>query len=145
MDVLTGFRNTFAELVQDDEKTIRELSKELKTSPFVVLKWKNSYVNPKLRSLIKIADYFHCSLEFLCGKTNDDSYFEPRECPAFGERLTAVLKECRFSSYRLFKESKISPAQYQHWREGIEPLMTSLETIAECIGISLDYLTGRGD
>ena len=143
MDVLNGFRNTFNELLKDSEKSINELSEDLNTSPYVILKWKNRTVDLKMRSLIKIADYFDCSLEYLCGKTQVFLDYEPKACPLFCDRIVTVLSECHVSSYSLFKNTKVRPAQYHHWRTGTEPLLSSLETIAEHLEITLDYLLGR--
>ena len=70
MNILLGFRNTFNELLKDSEKSITELSKELNTSPYVISRWKNRNVDIKMRSLIRLSDYFNCSLEYLCGQTS---------------------------------------------------------------------------
>lgn len=143
MDVISGFKDTFNELLKESDKTIKQVSIELNTSPFVVLKWKHKLTDVKLKSLIKLADYFDCSVEFLCGKTKRQKDFEPRRCPPFGERMVKVLKEKGCSTYRLFKDTAIKPAQYHHWRKGTEPLLSSLETVAEYLGVTLDYLIGR--
>lgn len=143
MDVLLGFKNTFNELLTERNVSLKELSERLCTIPSVVSEWKNKLVDVKLKSLVKIADYFNCSLEYLCGKTAVYLDYEPKPCPAFGERITKVLKECKYSSYKLFKNTSIKPAQYHHWRTGTEPLLSSLEVIAEKLEITLDYLIGR--
>lgn len=143
MDVLSGFKDTFGELLKESYKSIKQISVELDTSPYVVLKWKHRLTDVKLKSLIKIADYFECSVEFLCGKTKNHIEFTPKVCPPFSERIISVLKENKCSTYRLFKDTSIKPAQYHYWRKGTEPLWSSLETVAEYLGITLDYLIGR--
>lgn len=143
MDVFVGFRNTFNYLLNDSGKSIAAIGRDLGTSPYVIMKWKKQAVDPKEKTLIKLADYFNCSIEYLCGKTNEYLDYEPRSCPAFGERIVDVLKSSGWSSYKLFKETKISPAQYHGWRTGTEPLLSSLEAIAEALDVTLDYLVGR--
>ncbi len=143
MNILLGFRNTFNELLKDSEKSITELSKELNTSPYVISRWKNRNVDIKMRSLIRLSDYFNCSLEYLCGKTSTYLDYNPKTCPKFSKQVVKVLKDCKSSSYSLFKDTKIKPAQYHNWKKGTEPLLTSLETIAEYLDITLDYLVGR--
>lgn len=143
MDVIVGFRNTFNYLLSDSGKSMATIGRESGISPYVIMKWKKQSVDPKAKTLIKLADYFNCSIEYLCGKTNDYLDYKPQSCPAFGERLVEVLKASGWSSYKLFKQTKISPAQYHRWRKGMEPLLSSLEAIAEALDVTLDYLVGR--
>ena len=143
MDVLAGFTETFNDLIKENEKSVKNLSTELGTSPFVIQKWKNHSVDLKLKSIIKLADYFNCSIEFLCGKTRTYLDYTPKECPKFGDWILELLKQCNSSSYKLLKDTSIKPAQFHYWRKGIEPLLSSLEVIAEYLDITLDYLIGR--
>lgn len=143
MDILSGFKNTFNELLRERNVSEREFAKQLNTLPSVVSEWKNKSIDIKLKSLIKIADFFECSLEFLCGRSAICVDYSSKPCPPFGERLAEVLKEVGCSSYKLLKNTAISPAQYHYWRKGTEPRLTSLGVIADYLEISLDYLVGR--
>ncbi len=42
MDVLSGFKDTFGELLKESYKSIKQISVELDTSPYVVLKMETS-------------------------------------------------------------------------------------------------------
>lgn len=143
MDVKKGLRERLNELIEYSGKTEKELSKALGTSCGVISKWRRGDIDPKLRSVIKLADFFECSLEYMCGKTEYDTYYERKDVERFGERLPKVLKACNKTAYRLIKDTRITSAQYAHWRKGIEPLLSSAEEIAEYLGITLDYLVGR--
>ncbi len=142
--VLIQFRRTLNELIDEKGLTTKELSHELQISYFVLLKWKNHYRNPRLGSLLKLADYFNCSIEFLCGKTTEFLNYVPnRICPKFGDRIDSILKQCNNTAYQLFKNTSIKNSQYHYWKKGSEPVLTSLEAIAEYLGITIDYLVGR--
>lgn len=143
MDILLGFKNTFNELLQDRDIGVIKLSMQLHMLPSIVSKWKNSLVDLKLKSLIKLVDFFDCSLDYICGRSNMVLDYNPKVCPKFGERIVTVLKACNCSSYKLFQNTSIKPAQYHHWRTGTEPLLSSLGIIADYLGITLDYLVGR--
>lgn len=142
--ILAQFRRILNELIDEKGLSTKELSHELQVSYFVLLKWKNHCRNPRLDSLLKLADYFNCSIEFLCGKTTEFLNYVPnRSCPRFGDRIDSVLKECHKTAYQLFKNTSIKNSQYHYWKQGAEPLLTSLETIAEYLGVTIDYLVGR--
>ena len=143
MDILLGFKNTFNELLCEKDISAKEAGRLLNTLPSVVSKWKNKAEDLKLKSVIKIADFFDCSLEFLCGHTAEQLNYTPQLCPPFGERIVTVLHECNCSSYKLFKSKIVSPAQYQHWRTGTEPLLSSVAKIANYLNVTIDYLVGR--
>ena len=92
MDILLGFKDTFNDLLIDKELTVKEFSKQLCTLPSVVSEWKNNPVNHKMKTVLKVADYFKCSLEFLCGKTTIYLDYQPQSCPVFKDRIVQVLK-----------------------------------------------------
>lgn len=143
MDILTSFRETFNELLLERDITVKRLSEDIGKSPIVVLRWKNQNKDLKLKSLITLADYFNCSLEFLCGKTDVALDYVPKPCPAFAEWLPTVLVSCNKTSYQLFKHTGIKASQFHYWKTGTEPLLSSLEILSEYLTVTLDYLVGR--
>jgi transcriptional regulator with XRE-family HTH domain len=52
-----------------------ELSKKVGVSTGNLSDWSNGKTNPNLTTMIKIADYFGVSLDYLCGR--DDRYPDP--------------------------------------------------------------------
>ena len=143
MNVLVGFKETFNDLLKESEKTLDEIAADLHTSKSVISKWKNHTKDLKMKSLIKLADYFNCSVEFLCGNSRDQLNYTPKECPPFCTYIKTVLASCKVSAYKLVKNTSISRAQFHRWSKGTEPLLTSLETVAEFLDITLDCLIGR--
>ena len=143
MEILLGFKDTFNDLLIDKELTVKEFSKQLCTLPSVVSEWKNNPVNHKMKTVLKVADYFKCSLEFLCGKTTIYLDYQPQSCPVFKDRIVQVLKECKCSTYALYKYTDIKPSQYHRWRKGAEPWLSSLGILSDYLGVTLDYLIGR--
>ena len=62
------------------------VAKEIGISSAILTKWKNSQSYPNGEMLIKIADYFNCSLDYLTGRSNFDSYNSK-----FSEKDTILL------------------------------------------------------
>ncbi len=106
-EIVEKFKSTFRDLMEQKGIGIGELAKELHTSRFVIHKWLTVAKDMRINSLLKIADYFKCSIEYLCGRTDVYLGFKPREIPKFSDRLKEVLAEHNTSAYRLFKDTKI--------------------------------------
>ena len=142
-NILTDFCATLRELIEEKEQTIKSLATELKVSYIILLRWKNGEKNLRLNSLIKLADYFNCSIEYLCGRTKEDIIYTPQECPRFGEWIDTVIKKCGKTTYQLFKNTTIRSSQYYYWKRGSVPLLTSLDILARFLDTTLDFLVGR--
>lgn len=143
INVFSGFQNTLTDLIAEGGKSLEEISRDLGTAPNVLLRWCNRPQDVALKTLIKLSDYYKCSIEYLCGKTYVFCDYTPKLCPPFGEWLPKILKQYGLSSYRLFKDTTVKPSQYHYWRKGAEPRLFALETIAEKLNITLDCLVGR--
>lgn len=142
-EIVEKFKLTFKELIEQNGIGICELAKELNTSRFVIHKWLTEAKDMRLRALIKIADYFRCSIDYLCGRTDVFLGYVPKLTPKFSDRLKCVLVECKRSAYRMFKDTRIVPSQLHKWTYNTHPMLNNLEIMAKYFGISIDYLIGR--
>lgn len=64
------------ELIEESGKTHKELSEILKINLHDIIRWdsgKNDYL-PSIKKLMIFADYFQCSVDYLLGLTDLDSY-----------------------------------------------------------------------
>lgn len=66
--------NIFATRLKElrEEKGIGqvELAQNLKVSKGIISLWENDLREPSMQSLIAIADFFDCSIDFLVGRTD---------------------------------------------------------------------------
>lgn len=144
-DVVNGVKATLKELMSDNGLNATSFAKAVNVNVFVVRKWLNRVKDFKLKSLVKVADFFGCSLEYLCGKSDVFLSYRPQPMPPFNEWIKNVLRICGKSSYRLLSDTSISPSQYNSWLHGTMPLLTSLEVVVEYLNVTLDYLVGRAN
>ena len=141
--MISGFKATLKELMSDNGFNVASFSRAAGVNLFVVHKWLNDVKDIKLKSLVKVADFFECSLEYLCGKSDLRLTYVPQVMPPFCEWIKSFLKSNGKSSYRLLIDTNISPSQYNSWLHGTMPMLTTLEIIAEYLNVSLDCLVGR--
>lgn len=66
------FSERLKELREDSNISMKQLAQAIDVSDASVCKWENGLAEPKLSYLIKLAEYFDCSIDFLTGK--DDEY-----------------------------------------------------------------------
>lgn len=143
MDILSGFSERLLELMQENGLNAESLGKELGVAPTVVRRWCLPHKDAYFSNVVRVADYFHCSLDFLCGRSEIILDFTPKPCPPFMEWLPIVIKESGKTTYKIFKDTKIKSSYFTLWRKGREPQLSSLGVLADYLGCTLDRLVGR--
>lgn len=65
------FSEKFIELLQKHETSTYKLTKETGLSNGMISDWKNGKRLPSAENLIKVADYFGVSIDYLLGRTDN--------------------------------------------------------------------------
>ncbi len=68
-DIPRIFRTRLKNFINSKNFTEYRFSKEIKTEQSTLTKWLSSNM-PDIMSIVKIADYFNCSVDYLVGRTN---------------------------------------------------------------------------
>lgn len=66
------FKTIFVDYLQKHSISAYKLAKETGISQGLISDYKNGAKKPTIDNLIKIADYFKCSIDFLLGRTGTD-------------------------------------------------------------------------
>ena len=143
MDILSNFSERLIELMEENDLNAERLGKRTNINPTVIRYWKKPEKDIYVSSLIKVADYFKCSLDFLCKRSETYLDYTPKECPPFMKWLPTVITENGKTTYRIFKDTRIKSSYFASWRKGAEPLLSSLGELADYLGCTLDRLVGR--
>ena len=96
-----------------------------------------------LSQLVKLADYFQCSLDFLAGRSETVLDYLVREMPPFYDSLRAVMKEKGVTRYRLVKDLPIYDGYFTNWKKGKSPNILTLILLADYLDVTIDYMVGR--
>ena len=142
-NIIISFKNSLSEIMVEHDINIVQLGKEINADPSTLHRWFDSVRDVKLKTLIKLANYFECSLEYLCGKTHEYIKCEPRPFCKFGIRIKEIIAEYKLVPYNFFTQIGVTPSRYYYWLSGGEPMLTSLEAMAQYLDITLDKLVGR--
>ena len=106
MDVLKGFSERLSELMQENGLNAESLGKAINIAPPVIRRWCLPYKDAYYKNVVRVADYFNCSLDFLCGRSDVVLDFAPKKCPPFMEWLPTVIKERGKSTYKILAMSQ---------------------------------------
>jgi len=148
MAISLEFRERFVELVNEmelEKKT--EIAKNIGLTYATFSKIYYYGILPTAPTLIRIADFFNVSLEYLLGNTNNEQIDLTTSPVPFQTRLEYLrLKNNIPSVYELAKLCHIHRNNVAQWlKKGYLPTIDDLSVLANLFGVSLDYLVGRTD
>ncbi len=101
---------------------------------------------PLLRNVIKICDYFNCSVDFIVGLTTDFSYTNlqkgyKKDC--FFNEYQKLLKDNNTTHYCLAKNKIVTATKLSLWKQGRLPQFEVMVAIAYELCGSIDKMLGR--
>ena len=99
---------------------------------------------PKTDLVIKIADYFNCTTDFLLGIDEESYQSTFLTCPPFNQQFKFVLEKYNMSAMQLRELTQIPLSAIYYWLCGnYLPTIDKVALIAETLDCSVDYLLGR--
>ena len=103
---MNNFKNRLKELRESEGISLKQLSLVLGVSDAAICKWENGVAEPKVTYLIKLSNYFDCTIDYLVGKTDDFDLaaFPPKENVL---KLTAKEKQLILSIRQLSPNLKL--------------------------------------
>ncbi len=146
MDIFANFYDSLKESLTAADMTAREFAAKAGFAESVVYYWLNRTYAPSTQNLLRFADFFAISVDYLFGLT-DRSAFRKTERPVpFAERFRFLLQKSGYSQYFVAKSCKIGCSAVSKWLHGGKlPKAETLLKLGELFGCSLDYLLGRTD
>ena len=141
---LIAFSENFCDLLAERGVMLKELADRTGIKVSRLYDFRNRKHLPSLENACKLADFFCCSLDYLCGLR-----------PEYGPRtfvrslpihtcLREAVDKSELSRYQLSKRTGLSQSQLSDCYNGkTEPSLASLILLAEHLECSLDFLAGR--
>ena len=144
--MLKNFSDRLRDLMFDHNLSAKKLSENLDHNIHDIYHWKSGKGKfmPSVANIIKLADYFRCSIGFLLGLEEENHLPDPKRTPPFSQRFRFAVESNGYSLYKLGVATQMGTAQYYAWIHGqSKPSIYSLINIASVLGCSIDYLLGR--
>ena len=146
MEIISRFSESLKDLIHEFQLTVEDLAKAIDNSKNRIYEWLSGRATsmPTHDNLIKLADYFKCSLEFLLGIEQENYLPSPKKCPPFSIWFRTAVETKGYSLYSLGKKINMSTGNFYNWINNVnEPSLDSLLRIAAALDCTLDYLVGR--
>lgn len=136
------------DLCMDYNISIKRLAKQVGIQDSLLYKYASNKSIPTVDNLIKLANYFDCSLNYLIGIDDEPKSYKFKETynkDLFFKRYSQLLQENHLTNHALSKKLDFSPSDLKHWKEGTIPYLETIIKLADYFGVSIDYLVGRED
>lgn len=144
MDNLQKFVERLSELLSDREMKATDLAKELGVSRKVISRYLKGERLPSLKMALRMSAYFHCSIDFLLGRSDTGAEFEPLPLPPFKEQLPFLVDFFKKSRYRIARDTHIDESIMYDWQNGrFVPSVESLIALADYFECSIEFVLGR--
>lgn len=148
MAISNEFQKRFRDLADDiDETNNTKRAEIIGISNTTYFNAYNYGIVPNVRSLVRIADYFKISVDFLVGNVDNENFVKSENPETFLLRLMRLKNEKGILTvYDLADRIHIHRNVISQWvNKNYLPELDNLELIADFFNVSLDYLLGRTD
>lgn len=99
---------------------------------------------PTVENLIKIADFFNVSTDFLLGREEESSSLRFKSVPAFSDRIEFLKGYFGRSAYSIYNNTGISKSSYYDWKKGKrQPTVENVIRLADLFDCTVDFVLGR--
>lgn len=145
MPISTAFQKRINELVAETDLKKVDLAK---VGNFDYGSLSNALVygiTPTTTTLIKMADYFNVSMDYLLGRTDKNDYTESSNI-TFQERFEKLCEEKGVTHYKVSQECFFDKSNISRWlSKGYLPTLEILDMITKYFNVSIDYILGRSE
>ncbi len=143
---INTFIERLSELIEDRGINRHKLTKATGCDNSTIANWFSGKFFPRYSSLVVLADYFKCSVDFLLGLTDNDNFCLSKNPSSFRERFKLCLEQNQLTEYRVAKLCGIEQATISKWLiHGRMPDTDKLIKLANIFNCSIEYLLGRSD
>lgn len=143
---LSNFAESLSELLLLHTITPSTLARAIGCGKGTISRYQSGQKAPSLTMLVRMAEYFQCSTDYLLGLETELYTRAFKPCPPFQERLPVFCKELKITKYQIEHKANIAQSAIYKWQNGTgEPSVESLVKIAETFGCSIDFILGRSD
>ena len=144
MEHLSAFVDSLQEIMTIRNIKPVDIHKATGISFQAIYGWLKNNIMPKLSSLEILADYFECSVNYLCGRKGKSTIIKRAVWSSFSERLRMLMNKNGISIRKLSAETKISTSGIHRFLTGTgQPLLENLTRLSVFFDCTIDYLLGR--
>ena len=140
------FKRRLNDIISDSDYSKSELVKLIPISQSTLSNALAYGIIPSVKTLIKVADFFEISLNYLLGKTDDDSFEKSSLNVTFYNRFEQLCSEKGVTHYKVATDCLFDKSSISKWfRKNYIPELEIIELLCDYFNVIPDYLLGRCD
>lgn len=139
---MNNFQKRLQELLDERNINRKQLSDAINVSTSALNGYFHKDLYPSSDILIKMSEYFNCSINYLLGM--DDVEVNLTHRP-FIENYNLLLKEKGISIAKSLRDMNMGDKNHSIWKKGKVPKTYNLISIANYFNVSVDFLLGRSE
>ena len=139
------FKDIIDDYITIEDITLNQFSERIDISSSSLYDWINLGRLPSINFIVKVADFFNLSVDYLLGLREDAHFLTSKTTATFIERINILRSKNGISKYKLAIKVNIGNSAVSKWDSGKYPKIETLIAIANCFSCSIDYLIGRED
>lgn len=141
---MSKLSETLSDLISDGGLNLKETATRIGIPSSALTYYLNGEREPTVETIVKIADYYNCSVDFLLGRETEKQNLTFKTCPPFSEQLAFLKNYFKCSSYRFYNGTKISKSAYYSWLRGAhQPTLENVIDLADELDCRVDFILGR--
>ena len=141
---MSEFGERLDELLFENNLSEKQLSEIIDIPASCVSVYVQGKGMPSVESLVKIADYFKCTTDFLLGREEESKVCKFKPCPPFSEQILFLKKRFGYSAYKIYHNTNIAKSSYYEWVGGErQPKVENVINLADMFDCSVDFILGR--
>ncbi len=143
MELMSKFAERLDEVTFDTHLNGKELALAVGVRPTTVYNLLNGKRQPSIEVLVRFADYFKVSTDYLLGREPERAITTFKKRPPWKEQIAFLLKHYGVTKYRLCKDVPITHSIIFAWQRGSIPNLDYVLRLADYFGCSVDFVLGR--
>lgn len=139
-----AFKDRLIDLMNERQLTAFSLAKSLNCTSTTICDYRKGKYLPSSKMLIRLANFFNCSTDYIFGITVEYGCAKQTDCPDFSTWIPSLLKEFGVTKKDLCIKADISEKIFFSWlRNETMPSSLSVYKMAKFLNCSMDYVYGR--
>ncbi len=141
---LSKFAETLDSLMFEREITASQLAIKTCLDSATISRALHSQFTPSVHTLLKLADYFNCTTDYLLGRETENYSITFLQCPPFSVQLLRLKEHFGCPWQHFYKTAHISASRFYEWKNGKrEPTLDNIIALADGFDVSVDFILGR--
>ena len=140
------FKNRLTFLLDKEDLDVISFCQKSKISSQPIRNAINFGIIPSVLILIKIANFFSISFDYLMAEDDENDFIESATNPSFFERYEFLRNERKLNHSQIANVMPFGRNVICEWkRNGTIPSIDNLKALSNFFNVSIDYLLGRTD